>query len=188
MTTAGSDDSPREPNGWFAEAMSAVRELAAEAAKLKEVNEEPLTDALAQLLTAHYALAIKNAIRQAGGKPLDFNTLRALCEDVATLRHGDYRAARLRLDQEKLQLAQEVTRERVKNAFEKWLNDPEVRKSFRPKINEDRARTLILDLVDHVLLGTPRPDLSPLWEEEDNHSKGLKPETIRKIEQELRLL
>lgn len=111
MPTAGSNDAPREPNEWFAEALSAARELAVEVNELRQASEEPLTDALAQLLTAEYVLATKAAIRQAEGGLLDLNTLRTLCRDVAALRRGDQAAARLRLDRERFD---EELRERRK--------------------------------------------------------------------------
>lgn len=103
MTIAGSNDAPHTPNGWFAEALSAVRDLAAEARELREASEEPLTDALAQLLTAEYVLATKADIRQAGGGLLDAGTLRMLCRDVTALRRGDQAAERLRLDRERFE-------------------------------------------------------------------------------------
>jgi len=105
MPAGGLTDAPPPPSGWIAEALSAVRQLAGEAAELRQAGEGPLTEALAQFLTAQYVMAARAAVQHAGGGPLDLPALRALCADVVALRRGDQAAARLQLDRERFEEA-----------------------------------------------------------------------------------
>lgn len=89
-----------------AEAREQASQLHAEVAELKQAGEAPLTDALAQFLAAQYVLATRAALRQAAGEPLPLPTLRVLCADVVSLRRGDHQSQRLRLERERLVLAQ----------------------------------------------------------------------------------
>ena len=129
MPANGYTDTPHEPDGRFAEALAAARELAADVAALKQATEEPLTDALAQFLASQYVLATRAAVRQASGGSLDLNTLRPLCLDVVALRRGDQAADRLRLDRERFE---EEVRERraADEAAKREANRP---KGIRPE-------------------------------------------------------
>lgn len=89
-----------------AEAREQASQLHAEVAELKQAGEAPLTDALAQFLAAQYVLATRTALRQASGEPLPLPTLRVLCADVVSLRRGDHQVERLRLERERLALAE----------------------------------------------------------------------------------
>jgi hypothetical protein len=175
MSGNGFDDTENERGGWFGEALAAVRELAAEVAELKQTTEEPLTDALAQFLTAQYVLAAKAAVRQASGGPLDLKTLRALCGDAVALRRGDQAAARLRFDRERLQLSREAVQKRMEEEFEKRLKDPKVRERFTPRATDDQMRKAVIRLVDQIMLGTPLEEVSSFDEKEMKataHSSG----------------
>lgn len=141
MTTGGSTDPPPPPGGWIAEALSAVRQLAGDAAELRRAREGPLTHALAQFLAAQYVMAAKAAVQQAGGGPLDLAALRALCADVVALRRGDQAAARLQLDRER----------------------------FEEAVREQRAA-------------------AEAARKEASRPRGITEETMRKIEEELRLV
>ena len=166
MPADGYADSKPPRDGWCAEAQAAVRELAAEVAALKQTTEEPLTDALAQFLTAQYVLAIKAAVRHASGGMLDLTTLRPLCQDVGALRRGDQAADRLRLDRDRLQLSREAARKRTEEEFKQWLKDAEILEKVRPRVGRSQVIKQVMDMVDHVLLGMPLAGLAGFDDDE----------------------
>jgi len=98
-----SPDDPPEPGTSLA---AHLRELRAEVEALDAGEGEPLTDTVAQLLTAHYAAAARKAVAEGDGA-LDFKMLRALTADVVALRKGDHSAVRLRHEQERLAIERE---------------------------------------------------------------------------------
>jgi hypothetical protein len=63
----------------------------------------PLTDQMAGWVTVRYLLAIRKLVdKNAGGEP-DLKTLRQFLHDVVAVRRGDLGAARLKLEQERLE-------------------------------------------------------------------------------------
>jgi hypothetical protein len=100
--------------------LSAVTVMRGEVILLKEATKEPLTNILAQFLSAQYVVALRSAVRKAGGKPLDLKTLQALCGDVAALRRGDQNADRLCVERERLILEYERLGLAKKDSHERW--------------------------------------------------------------------
>jgi hypothetical protein len=85
------------------EALDLARQLAAESGELQPAGAPPLTDQMAVWLTARYLLAVRKlAEKNNGGEP-DLKVLREFCHDVVALRRGDHSAARLKIEQERLQ-------------------------------------------------------------------------------------
>jgi hypothetical protein len=97
---------------WLQEQKAAelVRHPFAEADELKSVLDEPASEKLGTWLAARYALASSQLSSEDGGE-LDWQRLRQMCSDVATLRQADYRAARLKMQQAR----SEFTHERERN-------------------------------------------------------------------------
>jgi len=85
------------------ESVEVARQLAAEAGELTQAGGA-ISDKLAVLLAARYVVAARNLGRD-GGK-IDFNMLRALCNDVVALRRGDHDAARLEIERRRMDLIQ----------------------------------------------------------------------------------
>jgi hypothetical protein len=81
------------------EALGKVGEIASDAAEMKQLAGEPVTDKLAPWLAACYYVALKSAM-EAGDKADELKLLHKFCADMATLRRGDHRAARLKLERE----------------------------------------------------------------------------------------
>jgi len=100
--------------------LSAVVVMLGEVTLLKQACKEPLTNILAEFLAAQYVVALRSAVRKAGGKPLDLKTLQALCGDVAALRRGDQNADRLCVERERLILDYERLDLARKNSHEQW--------------------------------------------------------------------
>jgi len=75
----------------------------------KEDQPSPMTDQMAGWVTARYLLAIRKLVeKSAGGEP-DLQILREFLHDVVAVRRGDHRAARLKMEQERLERQQQET-------------------------------------------------------------------------------
>jgi len=70
------------------EALGTVHEVMDQAGQLAQVTHDALSDRLAVLVTARYALAA----RKLGQEQADWQPLRELCHDLAVLRRGDHGA------------------------------------------------------------------------------------------------
>ena len=68
----------------------------------------------------------KEVEKSADGKP-DLKTMREFLHDVVAVRRGDHSAARLKLEQERLEREREKTKEEVVEHFKRWLKNPGVR-------------------------------------------------------------
>jgi len=128
------------------EALELVRNLSAEADDLKLAAVEPLADKLSLWLAARYAVAARNLADQKEGE-LDWQRLRELCNDVVALRRGDHSAARLKIEQARLEGEREETEEEVVEHFRRWAQNPKVReaicgKCVSPEEREERIRQI----------------------------------------------
>lgn len=110
------------------EALELVRTLSAEADDLKLAAVESLSDKLGLWLAARYALATRK-LAAADGE-MEWARLRELCSDVVALRRGDHSAARLKIEQARLERERAVTEEEVVVQFERWAANPAVRKAI----------------------------------------------------------
>ena len=110
---------------WLAQrvALEQGRELCEEVAELGRKCKAPVTDRLAAYLSAHYAVAMKRAVRPAAGGSVDLKTLRALCGDVVALRRADQDAQWLRLERKRLKLEQEHSIAKWKKKMQLELDD-----------------------------------------------------------------
>jgi hypothetical protein len=72
---------------------------------IKNAVDAP-SDKLGTWLAARYAVATQHMAREGNGE-LDWDRLREMCSDVSALRRGDHRAERLKLEQARLERAQE---------------------------------------------------------------------------------
>ena len=90
------------------EVLDMARQLAADTGELQSVGAPPLTDQMAVWLTARYLMEIRKlAEKNKDGEP-DLKVLREFCHDVVALRRGDHSAARLKIEQERLERLQQM--------------------------------------------------------------------------------
>lgn len=127
------------------ETLAQTRELAAEAAELEAAGDGRLTDHLATVLAARYAVALagwNGTISEDFRRQL--RTLRGLCQDIVELRRGDHSGARLQMERERLGREREKTEEEVMAQFERWAKNPQVRDwMMQDKISpEERSRRI----------------------------------------------
>ena len=128
------------------EALELVRNLAAEAGDLQVAAVEPLSDRLGLWLAARYAVATRKLAAEKDGEP-DWPRLRELCSDVVALRRGDHSAARLKIEQARLDRERDETEEEVVAHFQRWVKNPKVRESIcggcvSPEERERRLRQI----------------------------------------------
>ena len=129
------------------EALDMARQLAADAGELQPAGAQPLTDQMAVWLTARYLMAIRKlGDKNPNGKP-DLKVLREFCHDVVALRRGDHSAARLKIEQERLERNREETEAEAVEHFKRWANNPKVReaicgKCLSPREREARVREI----------------------------------------------
>ena len=83
------------------EAAELVRHPFAEADDLRSAVEDP-SDKLGTWLAARYAVATRQLTNEDNGQ-LDWDRLREMCRDVSALRRGDHQAARLKIQQARLE-------------------------------------------------------------------------------------
>ncbi len=135
--------------GWLLqqEVLAGARELAAHAGDLRTAAG-PLTDHLGVVLAARYAASLAKwdgETDSAVGREL--RMLRQFCQDVVELRRGDHSAARLQMEQARLEAEQEETEEEVVAYFQRWAKNPQVRAAIcncevSPEEREERMRVL----------------------------------------------
>jgi hypothetical protein len=117
---------------WLAhrDAMARAADLASSARELN-ATAPAMADHLATVLTARYATALAEWDGDPeGGVGRKLRVLRALCQDVVELRRGDHSAARLKIEQARLDEEREKTEEEVIAHFQQWARNPKVRQSI----------------------------------------------------------
>ena len=110
------------------EALVHVRELVADAEELTDAAAGALADHLATVLSARYAEALAGW----NGEVTDefrrkLRSLHGLCQDIMELRRGDHSAARLKIEQKRLERDREKTEAEIVEHFERWAQNPKVR-------------------------------------------------------------
>ena len=109
------------------EALDMARQLAADTGELQLAGAQPLADQMAVWLTARYLMAIRKLAEKNNDDEPDLKVLREFCHDVVALRRGDHSAARLKMEQERLEREREKTEEEVVAHFQRWVKNPAVR-------------------------------------------------------------
>ena len=85
-----------------------ARQLVADTVELQPAGAPPLTDQMAIWLTARYLMEIRKLAEKNKGGETDMKVLREFCHDVVALRRGDHSAARLKIEQERLERLQRM--------------------------------------------------------------------------------
>jgi hypothetical protein len=157
---------------WLAhqDALERAQNLSADAAELSATGGA-LGEHLAIALTARYAALLAQWDGDSNGAiAQNVRTLRALCTDIVELRRGDHSAARLKVEQERLQLERAKDEQHIQERFEKWLQQPEVKNricgsKLTPEERQKRLRQIF--------------NLAP---ERPVPSRGITKETLAEIE------
>jgi hypothetical protein len=140
------------------EALELVRGLSAEGEELQAATAEPLTEKLVVWLAARYAVATRKLAGQEGNTELDWQRLRELCGDVVALRRGDHSAARLKIEQERLERDRQQTEEDLVEHFQRWAKNPRVRDWIcRDCLSEEEKARRMREVFGLAPTETPNP-------------------------------
>ena len=115
-----------------AAALSALREISAEARELQAAAGGSVTETVAAWLAPHYLLAARDKLSGATGADR-FDVLRTFVQDWTLLRRGDQAAARLQLDREQFAALQTQRQADKQAEFREWIKRPEVLAELFPE-------------------------------------------------------
>jgi hypothetical protein len=153
---------------WLAEqeARAMLSEMVAEGEALKTQFGQSVADKLAGWLIPHYMTAARAALTAEQNPKERWAVLRTVCNDLVALRRGDHYVERLRLEGERLEAVRQLTKEKKEMEFNEWLKRPDVQAKAHPKADREKVRRQVMQMVDHVLLGTPLEDFEYLDDED----------------------
>ena len=172
----------KTPKSTLAEAKAALPAMTQEAAELKGVAGGSITEAVADWLGPHYALAARERLAEVEGTER-WEILRAFVEDWALLRRGSHQAERLQLEREQLELERAQSRERMEKRFWEWAQKPENKGRICDRgLSQEEKAERIREIFGYSRR-TPRtaagtPEVQP------PASGGLSAENLRVIEEE----
>jgi len=110
------------------EVLTQAAEMAADAEELAEVTQGRMADHLAMVLTARYAAELAACNGEQGDElRRRLRALRELCHDVVELQRGSHNAARVKIEQARLDRDREKAEEDVVEVFLRWIDFPKVR-------------------------------------------------------------
>ncbi len=135
-------------------------------AACRQNKGESITSTLAQWLTLHFTVTAQRLAEAAGEEGLPLEALQKLTACLVALRKGDQAEQRMALERQRLELAQESTKERMEAKFEKWVLRPEVQERFRKKKmtpeEKERAIKAVFGITDdHPNFRRPQPPPPP---------------------------
>jgi hypothetical protein len=115
---------------WRQEAMEMAQDMAADTGELQPAGAKPLADQMAEWVTVRYLMAVRKLAEKSADGEIDLKTLRELCHEVVAVRRGDHSAARLKMEQERLEREREKTEEEIVAHFQHWSENQQVRDSI----------------------------------------------------------
>ena len=180
------------PDSNLTETKSLLLAMVAEAQDLTRTAGGSITDAVAGWLASQYLLASREKLSNASGVAR-FEVLRAFVQDWAILRHGDHTAERLHIERERLKLAKRDTRKKWETKVQAGLD--ELKKEIK---NNPKARDAF-DALYKIVCAEREPENEKKfreWLKRPEHRKevfeeitrGLSPEILKKMQEELHLL
>ena len=137
-------------------------ELAANAGELAAVTHDRMADHRATVLTARYAAELAAWTGEHDDElRRRLRALRELCHDVVELQRGQQNAARLKIEQARLDRDREKIEEEVTGTFLRWIAYPQVRDCAcddTTNLKEKKARLLEIFRSKPDQLETPEED------------------------------
>lgn len=155
------------------EALDMARQLGADVAELQPSGAPPLADQMAVWLTARYLVAVQKLAEKNQDGELDLKVLRELCHDVVAVRRGDHSAARLKMEQERLEREREHTEEEAVKYFKQWADNQKVREAICGKcLSDEEKRARIREIFGRA----PEPG-ADAGQPEDDSPDGNEPKS-----------
>ena len=113
------------------EALQQAADLAGAAGGLARAAGGRMSDHLAALLTARYAAEFSKWSGRDDPKLLArIRILRAFCQDIVELRRGDHDAARIRIEETRLNHETEKFESDIVEYFRRWIEFPKIRQAI----------------------------------------------------------
>lgn len=137
------------------EIVSRARSLAGDAREIIDAAQGRLSDHLATVLTARYAVALADWTSDSSGQfRRVLRSMRGFCQDVVELRRGDHNAAYLKIEEERMErgrekkpaqgctcLSEEEKRRRIRQIFGLAPEEPEKSNDFSPPVRHSGRDT-----------------------------------------------
>ncbi len=117
----------------FREHSTRVRAQVEAARPGRRKKSETFSGTLAKWISLNLTVTAHRLVLAAGEEGLSLEVLQKLAASVVALRKGDQAEVRMGLAGERLEIARELTEERMEARFDQWLDDPEIMERFRPK-------------------------------------------------------
>jgi hypothetical protein len=110
------------------ETLDQARELASDAREISAATNGKLTDYLATVLAARYAVLLAGWNGQVTDEfRRKLRVTHVLCQDVVELCRSGHSGARLKMEQERLERVREKMEEEIVAHFQRWAKNPAVR-------------------------------------------------------------
>jgi hypothetical protein len=181
-----------KPDDKLAPTKALLLGMAKEATELRQALGGSVTDSVAGWLATQYLAAAHQKLDTVDGAER-WDVLRAFAQDWAMLRHGDHTAERLRIERERLKLAQRDTKKKWETKVDAGLNalaaqikaNPRAKALFKPLaelLRQEEAPRKEVEFREWIKRPEIRREIFP------EVTRGLSPETLERIEKELRLL
>ncbi len=172
-----------------AETRAALIAMAEEAKEMQEAAGGSVTDAVAGWLAPRYAQAAREQLDALEGSE-QLSLLRTFAQDWALLRKGDHSAARLRREQEWLELEREKFETGKRTKVEAGLEE------LAEQIRGNSAATAALDKLTETIGMKARPlseeeradRIREIFKMPDRPKGGISPETRAEIERAMGIL
>ncbi len=179
------------PNSNQAETKALLLSMVAEADDLKRTAGGSVTDAVAGWLAPQYLVAAREKLT-ATNESGRFEVLRTFVQDWAMLRHGDHTAERLHIERERLKLAKRDTRKKWETKIQAGLDELKKEINHNPETKAAWQKLYELVMPDIESKDDKKFREWLKWPEIRKEvfselTRGLKPETLQKVEEELHL-
>ena len=176
----------------LAETKSLLLAMVAEGNDLKRTAGGSITDAVAGWLAPQYLVAAREKLSATTGSGR-FEVLRTFVQDWAMLRHGDHTAERLHIERERLKLAKRDSRKKWETKIQAGLDE------LKAEIKHNQKARDAFDALYKIVCAEREPEKEKqFWEwlkRPENRkavvaeiTRGLNPETLKKMQEELHLL
>jgi hypothetical protein len=177
------------PGSNLAEAKTMLAAMVAEAHELNAVAGGSVTDAVADWLAPQYLLAAQGKLEATAGTG-HYEVLQTFVQDWAMLRHGDHTAERLHIERQRLKLAERDAEHRWRTKIRAGLD------ALLEELQNNPKAKAAYEAMDEALRVEEEPEKEKEFREWlkkpeirkevfSELTRGLSPETLRKIEEEL---
>ena len=135
------------------QALEFASSLTAGDAELQKLLPADLADKLGRWLSLRYAAYARDLAASAAGSDKSLRHFRNFSGFIMALRRGELSAARLAIEQQRLQLELSATEQVKEKEFWQWTRRPEIQGKLYPYRNPERERKKVFSLIDEHLLG-----------------------------------